>query len=162
MKEYILPLILQLTGIVTGFLEILIPSFGILGLIAFGLFAWSLYLIFTNISDTAGMVILILDIFLVPVFVFVWMKILANSPMTLKKELNKEQGVVSQDKNLKRYINMKGIALTDLRPAGIAQINMKRLDVLTDGEYIEANTALVVTEVSANRILVAKQINFIA
>ena len=156
MKEYLLPAILQVIGVIVAFIEVFIPSFGILAAIAFGLFSYSLYLIFTNISDTAGMVVVILDIILVPVLVFVWLKMLAKSPLALKKELNKQQGVVSQAKELESYIQMEGIAVTDLRPAGIAEINMKRLDVVTDGEYIEANTAVVVREVSGNRVVVSK------
>ena len=156
MKEYLLPAILQVIGVIVAFIEVFIPSFGILAAIAFGLFSYSLYLIFTNISDTAGMVVVILDIILVPVLVFVWLKMLAKSPLALKKELNKQQGVVSQAKELESYIQMKGTALTDLRPAGIAEINKKRLDVVTDGEYIEVNTLVVVTEVSGNRIVVSK------
>jgi len=156
MKEYLLPAILQVIGVIVAFIEVFIPSFGILAAIAFGLFSYSLYLIFTNISDTAGMVVVILDIILVPVLVFVWLKMLAKSPLALKKELNKQQGVVSQAKELESYIQMKGTAVTDLRPAGIAEINMKRLDVVTDGEYIEANTTVVVREVSGNRVVVSK------
>jgi membrane-bound ClpP family serine protease len=156
MKDYILPAVLQVIGILIGFLEVFIPSFGILGAIALVSFSCSLYLIFTNISGTAGIVVVILDIILVPVFILVWVKMLAKSPLALKKELNKQQGVVSQDKELECYIQMKGVALTDLRPAGIAEINMKRLDVVTDGEYIEVNTPLVVTEISGNRIVVSK------
>ena len=156
MKDYILPAALQVLGIFIGFLEVFIPSFGILGAIALILFSCSLYLIFTNISATAGMAVVILDIILVPVFIFVWVKMLARSPLALKKELNKRQGVVSQAKELQNYIQMEGIAISDLRPAGIAEINMKRLDVVTDGEYIEMNTPVVVTEVSGNRIVVSK------
>jgi membrane-bound ClpP family serine protease len=156
MKEYILPAVLQALGIFAGLLEVFIPSFGILGAVAFGLFAWSLYLIFTNISGTAGILVVILDIILIPVFIFIWLKMLGRSPLALKKELNKEQGVVSQAKELESYINMKGVALTDLRPAGMAEINNKRLDVVTDGEYIEANTPVVVREVSGNRIVVSR------
>jgi membrane-bound ClpP family serine protease len=156
MKDYILPAALQIIGILIGFLEVFIPSFGILGAIALVLFSCSLYLIFTDISATAGMVAVFLDIILVPVFIFIWVKMLAKSPLALKKELNRQQGVVSQAKELESYILMKGIALSDLRPAGIAEINKKRLDVVTDGEYIEVNTLVVVTEVSGNRIVVSK------
>jgi membrane-bound serine protease (ClpP class) len=49
---------------------------------------------------------------------------------------------------------MKGIAVTDLRPAGMAQINSQRVDVVTDGEYIEADTPVIVTGVAGNRIVV--------
>ncbi len=51
---------------------------------------------------------------------------------------------------------MKGKSVTDLRPAGTAEINAQRLDVVTDGEYIEAGTSIVVVSVTGNRIVVEK------
>jgi membrane-bound ClpP family serine protease len=62
--------------------------------------------------------------------------------------------VVSQKEKLETYIDMKGTAVTDLRPAGMAQINSQRVDVVTDGEYIEADTPVIVTGVAGNRIVV--------
>ena len=156
MKPYLLPVLLQVTGVLVIFAEIFIPSFGLLAAIALALFSYSLYLVFTTISSTAGLVFAGLDLVLVPVCVVFGMKILAKSPLSLRQELSKKQGVVSQAKELETYLHLKGVSVTDLRPAGMAEINMKRLDVVTDGEYIEANTPVVVTDVSGNRIIVQK------
>jgi membrane-bound serine protease (ClpP class) len=156
MKPYLLPVLLQIIGILVVLAEIFIPSFGLLAAIALAVFSYSLYLVFTTISSTAGLVFAGLDLILVPICVVFGMKILAKSPLALRQELSREQGVVSQAKELETYLHMQGIAVTDLRPAGMAEINMKRLDVVTDGEYIEVNTPVVVTGVSGNRIIVQK------
>lgn len=156
MKPYLLPVLLQAIGILVIFAEIFIPSFGLLAVIALAVFSYSLYLVFTTISSTAGLVFAGLDLILVPVCVVFGMKILAKSPLALRQELSRGQGVVSQAKELETYLHMQGMAVTDLRPSGMAEINMKRLDVVTDGEYIEVNTPVVVTGVSGNRIIVQK------
>jgi len=156
MKPYLLPVLLQVIGILVVFAEIFIPSFGLLAAIALALFSYSLYLVFTTISSTAGLVFAGLDLILVPVCVVFGMKILAKSPLSLRQELSKKQGVVSQAKELETYLHLKGVSITDLRPAGMAEINTKRLDVVTDGEYIEANTPVVVTGVTGNRIIVQR------
>ncbi len=156
MKLYILPLFLQVIGILVIIAEIFIPSLGLLTVIALTVFFYSLYLVFTTISTTAGMVIAGLDIVLVPVLIIFGMKILAKSSLTLKRELSKQDGVVSQKEKFKAYINTKGKSVTDLRPAGMAEINSERVDVVTDGEYIDADTPIVVTGVSGNRIIVEK------
>ncbi len=156
MKLYILPLFLQVIGILVIIAEIFIPSLGLLTAIALTVFFYSLYLVFTTISTTAGMVIAGLDIVLVPVLIIFGMKILAKSSLTLKRELSKQDGVVSQKEKFKAYINTKGKSVTDLRPAGMAEINSERVDVVTDGEYIDADTPIVVTGVSGNRIIVEK------
>ncbi len=53
-------------------------------------------------------------------------------------------------------MNMEGVSVTDLRPAGMAEINSRRLDVVTDGEYIDVDTPIIVTQVTGNRIVVEK------
>jgi membrane-bound serine protease (ClpP class) len=156
MKPYLLPILLQAIGVLVIFAEIFIPSFGLLALIALAVFSYSLYLVFTTISSTAGLVFAGLDLILVPVCIVFGMKILAKSPLALRRELSRKQGVVSQAKELETYLQMQGIAVTDLRPSGMAEINTKRLDVVTDGEYIEVNTPVVVTGVTGNRIIVQK------
>ncbi len=50
----------------------------------------------------------------------------------------------------------KGIALSHLRPAGIARIEKKRVDVVTRGEMIEKGQSIVVIKVQGNRIIVKK------
>lgn len=156
MKLYLLPFFLQVIGILVIIAEIFIPSLGLLTTIALSIFFYSLYLVFTTISTTAGMVLAGLDIVLIPILLISGMKILATSSLSLKRELSKQNGVVSQKEKLEAYINMEGRSVTDLRPAGIAEISFHRVDVVTDGEYINADTSIVVTGVSGNRIIVEK------
>ncbi len=158
MKAYIFPVLLQVIGILVIIAEIFIPSLGILTVIALAVLSYSLYIVFTSISTTAGVVFTGLDIILVPLIIFFGIKILAQSPLALKKELSRQNGVVSQKEKLEAYINMKGEAVTDLRPAGMAQINSQRVDVVTDGEYIDADTPVIVTGVAGNRIVVDRLI----
>ena len=64
------------------------------------------------------------------------LKLLAISPATLRKELSSEDGVTAQPAEMEKYIGMEGVAVTDLRPAGAAFINGKRVDVVSRGEYL--------------------------
>ncbi len=154
MKAYLLPVLLQVIGILVIIAEIFIPSLGVLTVIALAVLAYSLYIVFTSISTTVGVVFTGVDIILVPFMIVLGIKILAKSPLSLKRELSKQNGVVSQKEKLETYINMQGESVTDLRPAGMAQINSQRMDVVTDGEYIDAGTPVVVTGVEGNRIIV--------
>ncbi|MGB8795939.1 MAG: NfeD family protein, partial [Candidatus Aquilonibacter sp.] len=49
---------------------------------------------------------------------------------------------------------MTGVAASFLRPAGVAQIDGKRVDVLTEGEFIAAGTPIRVTRVEGARVFV--------
>ena len=153
----LLPIILQLVGVVVIIAEIILPSGGILSIVALGVFGYSLFIVFNEISMTIGFSFVAADLILIPVLVIVGLKLLARSPVTLRKTLSRKEGVSSQSSELESYVGMQGNALTDLRPAGIAVINGKRVDVVTRGEYLEKDSAIIVTAVTGNQIIVRKK-----
>ncbi len=158
MKLYILPILLQFLGILVILAEIFIPSLGLLAAIALGLISYSLYLAFTTISNFAGMVFVGFDLLAIPILLILGLKVLAVSPLSLKNRLSSKDGVVSQASGMEDHRGKQGKTATDLRPAGVALIDGKRLDVVTDGDYIEANTPIIVTGVTGNQIIVEKQV----
>ena len=54
-------------------------------------------------------------------------------------------------------VGKSGVALSTLRPAGIAEIDGKRLDVLTAGEFIEKGSPVTVVKAEGMHILVMKK-----
>ena len=152
-----LPILLQLIGILVIIAEIILPSGGILSILATGLFGYSLYLVFTHISTSAGMAFVIADIILIPILVYFGIKFLAKSPVTLRTKLSKEDGVTSQSPDHNDYLGSQGVAVTDLRPSGVATIEDERLDVVTQGEYIEKQTQIIVIAVRGNQIVVKQK-----
>lgn len=156
-NNIILPIVLQLVGIAVIIAEIFLPSGGVLSVIASLLFGYSLYLVFSDISTTAGVAFVTFDLILIPVLVITGLKLIAKSPVTLRKNLSSKEGVTSQAKGLEKYLNELGTAVTDLRPAGIAFIGKKRVDVVTRGDYIEKGTEIIVVEVTGNQIIVREK-----
>ena len=153
----LLPIILQLVGVVVIIAEIILPSGGILSIVALAIFGYSLFIVFNEISMTIGFSFVAADLILIPVLVIVGLKLLARSPVTLRKTLSRKEGVSSQSSELESYVGRQGNAITDLRPAGIAVINGKRVDVVTRGEYLEKDSAIIVTTVTGNQIIVRKK-----
>ena len=51
-------------------------------------------------------------------------------------------------------VGSEGVSVSDLRPAGIGLIAGERIDVMTDGEFIEAQRAIVVVEARGSRVVV--------
>lgn len=156
MTSYLFPVLLQVLGLVVIVVEIFVPSLGILAVTSAGILFYSLYLVFTTISFTAGMMFLGVDIFLIPVILILGFKALGASPLSLHKKLSRQEGVSSQAPDLISWKGKCGKAITDLRPSGTVMIEGKRLDAVTDGEYVDAGTPIVVTLVSGNRIVVDK------
>jgi len=154
MNELSFPIILQLIGILVIIAEIILPSGGLLTVLAVGIFGYSLYVVFTQISSMAGTIFLALDVVMVPALVIVGLKMLAKSPVTLRTTLSSADGVTSQNPEMEQYMGKRGKAMSNLRPAGAALIEGKRVDVVTRGEYIEKETAITVQSVTANQVIV--------
>ncbi|MCK5312274.1 MAG: serine protease [Desulfobacteraceae bacterium] len=155
-EQYTLPLVLQIIGVVIIIAEIILPSGGILSILAISVLGFSLFKAF-SISTNIGMLFLGADIIIVPVLVLVGLKLIAKSPVTLRKTLSKEEGVMSQRKEMDQLLNASGIAITDLRPAGSIKIDNKRIDAVTQGEYIDKGTVVCVIEVTGNQIIVKEE-----
>jgi membrane-bound serine protease (ClpP class) len=157
MNNLMFPLILQLIGIAVIIVEVIVPTGGLLAFVSTGLLGGSLYLVFTRVSPAVGYLFVAADMVVIPVTVFIGFKLLARSPVSLKKSLTKEDGVQSQSPELEQVLGMEGKTLTPLRPSGVALIDGKRLDVVSRGEYLEKSTDIVVTSVTGNQIIVSKK-----
>ena len=149
-----LPIILQLIGVIVIIAEIIIPSGGILALLATALFGYSLYAVFAHISSSAGMLFVLADLVMIPILLYFGIKFLAKSPVTLRKRLSREDGVTSQSATLDGFLGSTGRAISDLRPSGVVMINGERLDVVTRGEYIDRQSRIIVIAVRGNQIIV--------
>ena len=154
MNSLSFPIILQIAGIVVIIAEIILPSGGLLTVLAVGIIGYSLYVVFSQLSSITGVVFLALDIIMIPILVIFGLKMLAKSPFTLRAQLCSTDGVISQNPAMEQYVGKSGRAVTNLRPAGAAYIEGKRVDVVTQGEYIAKETAISVHTVTGNQIIV--------
>lgn len=76
--------------------------------------------------------------------------------MILTSATSAEAGYVSQAPEESDLLGKRGAALGDLRPAGIATFDGKRVDVVSQGGFIDKKTAVEVIQVDGNRIVVKK------
>lgn len=156
-SRIVIPIILQLLGIVIILAEFVVPSMGLLTATAVGAFGYSIYLIFQAFGAKVTAAFICLDVALIPVLIWAGVKLLAKSPVALKSELSKSNGNVSQDLSLTELIGKEGVVTSILRPAGKARIEGKRYDVVSTGDYIDKDTTVYVTAVDGNRIVVKKR-----
>ncbi len=150
-------LILLVAGV--GFLvgEIFHPGFGlpgILGLLCLGFdILISAQTVAQGLLMTAIAAVIVLVIFLVGASLISKGKLLPKK-LVLSEENGSGEGFVSGDGD-GALLGQTGMAMTVLRPAGIAEIGGKRLDVVTRGEFIPEGAALRVEAVEGSRIVVA-------
>lgn len=78
------------------------------------------------------------------------------SKFILRDKTDAESGYTSPNMDNVSYIGKEGITLTPLRPAGSAEIEGERVDVVTQGDFLGADTPVVVTAVDGTRIVVKR------
>jgi membrane-bound serine protease (ClpP class) len=76
--------------------------------------------------------------------------------LILATAMRADRGYASPPPEDERWRGRAGTAVSPLRPAGIAEIDGARVDVVSDGSFIEAGTPVVVTRVDGNRIVVRR------
>lgn len=153
-NDLLLAVALQLIGVSVIISEFVLPSAGLLTVTAMAAFGYSLFHVFHHVSADVGIYFLAADVVVIPLCIILGIKLLARSPVTLRKALSREDGVASQDSELQQLMGKTGETLTTLRPAGKAMIAGRKLDVVSTGDYIEKGTAIFVSAVDGNRIVV--------
>jgi membrane-bound serine protease (ClpP class) len=151
--------LLFLAGVVLMLVEATIPGFGVPGVTGILCFTASIILVAPDFATgvksfviaLAGSVILIL----------VAVKLLGRSrywdKVSLQLSLGKEGGYISQKEDFSVYIGQRGRAATALRPAGIVTLeDGKRLDVVSEGGFVEKDTQVVITAADGPRIVAAR------
>ena len=77
--------------------------------------------------------------------------------LVLETGMTAEQGYVSPPAEDQALLGREGLASSPLHPSGLALIEGRRIDVVSEGEYIDAGEPIVVTRVDGHRIVVRKR-----
>ncbi|MDR6551315.1 NfeD family protein [Paenibacillus qinlingensis] len=142
-------------GLVLLILELVVPSFGILSVLGAICLFGGVMMASSDPKEAAYMLVIALLIAIVVVIAAIrrfknrgiWNRFI------LKEQLTTSKGFTSNP-DQSYLIGMTGEAVTPLRPAGTALIQGERVDVVTNGNFISANRAIVVVEVEGVRVVV--------
>ncbi len=159
-------LLLAVGGIILLFLEIfVIPGFGVAGVLGIVAILAGLILSLVGIGDTSAAVLMatqrvIFSLLLALVASLVMLRFLPRLPFGRRLILEASLGAGHQhgsapDSDL-LWLGKKGRTTSPLRPAGIAEIEGRRVDVVSEGEMIDAGESVEVTRVDGNRIVVRR------
>ena len=136
-------------GLVALVVEVFVlPGFGAAGIMAMVAFGAAIVLAMVGASPTAGDVVKALAVLgaslvITAAVAYAWLRHLPASTrfsgLFLRHTAAQSEGYVS---SLPRgdLVGLDGVAVTDLRPAGLAQIGSERVDVVTEGEYVSQGT----------------------
>lgn len=154
----ILVLLLFIASITLIVMEMFVPG-GILGFIGIVTLFTSLVMVNKSTQEISFILMIsaILSVFLYLVNIYIFKnKLLFLNRLVLDSGLKTEDGYVAKESDVS-LIGKELLALTDLRPAGIALENTQKYDVVTEGDFIEKGSKLVVLNVEGMRIVVRKK-----
>lgn len=78
------------------------------------------------------------------------------SKITLKDRLTNEAGYSSINEEYEDLVNKTGVTMTDLRPVGTIRIDDKEYSAISNAQWIEKGSEVLVEQVDGTRILVKK------
>ena len=138
-------------GLLLLFLETLLPGL-IAGAIGMLLLAGAVvYAYLERGIRTGNLTLLVVCISLV-IATILWVRFFPDSAIARLFVSTSMVGNIDAEKP--ELLDQTGVAFTDLRPAGTALINGKRVDVVTEGGYVSKNTPIRVIEVEGMRVVV--------
>ena len=150
-------LLIFIGGIALIGLEMFIPG-GIVGTV--GVVTLVYAIIYVNKSTYYIAFILVISLILAVILYYVnrnvfHKKLMFLDRLVLNDSISTEDGYVASESRLE-LLGQKLIAYTDLRPAGVAILDNEKLDVVTDGDFIEKGNKIEVIRVEGMRIVVKK------
>lgn len=159
-------LLLAGAGILLLAVEIfVIPGFGFAGVLGIVAILAGLILSLLGAGDTSAIILMatgrvVFSLLLALMASLVILRFLPRLPFGRRLVLEAGLGAGHQygsapDSDL-RWLGKKGRASSALRPAGIAELEGERVDVVSEGELIDAGQSVEVTRVDGNRIVVRR------
>ena len=148
---------LVIVGFALVVFEMYIPGFGIPGISGLICLAVGIFFL-SGGSVLTGLLVTVVVAALLCVMLTLSMRSAAKGRLAKSRFVLNETSTSPEDRanDLAYYVGKQGVAKTILRPAGVADFEGVRLNVLTDGDFIDADAAIVVERVEGNRIFVRK------
>lgn len=153
----VLTILLLIIGFGLVLLEMHIPGLGVPGILGAIFLLLAVVLTAQNFAQALVMALGILAVLgiMLGVVLTYFTKGKLFKPLILSDEQNKEHGYISSS-DLDYLLGKKGVAITDLRPAGSVDIDGVKFDVVSDGEYILSGAKVEIFKVSGVKLLVKK------
>jgi membrane-bound serine protease (ClpP class) len=153
-------------GVVLLIAEIFVtPGFGILGILGIGALLGGLALSLVGDGATTAVLLraggqVMLSLVVAIAAALVVLRFLPRLPfarsLVLEEGLPAGAGYASAPETDRHWLGKRGTAASPLHPAGVADLDGERVDVVSDGDFISAGEPIEVTRVDGNRIVVRR------
>lgn len=148
--------IILIVGILFLFIEMFTPGFGVAG--GIGVVLLVIGILMTAKTALDFLIMFLILAFLVAIVLAIILRSAKKGKLAKKLVLNmaskKEMGYTTST-DLSGLVGKTGKAITTLRPAGAGDFDGVRIDIVTDGGYIEKDVEIKIISVNGSRIVVA-------
>ena len=154
--EFFLPIALVLAGLGLIAVEVyLVPGFNVVGIFGFVAILFAIGYAFLE-SGLLGGIYVVLGTAVAGGGLFYWMwtsgawdRFVLGATIT-----GEEPGEDRDSERRARYLGKTGVAVTPLRPTGIARIDGERIEVATEGDFIASGSNVRVVAMDRRRFFV--------
>ena len=141
------------TGILLLFLEMFLPGL-IAGIVGSAFLIIAVGMSYSHYGATGGNIALIIALAATSALWWWWANHFQNTRFGRSMTLHTSHTGSTATPGLAALIGQTGTTLTPLRPGGTVSIGGKKVDALSDGEFIETGTTIRVTSAQSSSITV--------
>jgi hypothetical protein len=153
--ERMLPwiILLCIVGLALVFAEMLIPGFGVFGILGSVCLLGTAFLVAKVYGITAFLITVVLL-----VIAFALMIVLAKKSGFYNKVVlrDKQEAQDFDESTLQGLLGVEGVTQTTLRPFGVADFQGKMVDVCSNGDFIDRGKRVRVTQIQGKTVTVAE------
>ena len=153
----ILGIVTIVIGVVLIGVEFYLPGFGVPGIA--GIICTSVGIFLAGRDATERIMIGLITLAVIAVMLVISIMLLnskkVKSPIKLDTDLS-GRDLFIEEKDMNYLVGKKGVAITDLRPAGKGEFDGVRLDIFSEGNYIKRGKTLTIKEIRNNKIIVVE------
>ena len=153
--ERMLPwiILLCIVGLALVFAEMLIPGFGVFGILGSVCLLGTAFLVAKDYDITAFWITVVLL-----VIAFALMIVLAKKSGFYNKVVlrDKQEAQDFDESTLQGLLGVEGVTQTTLRPFGVADFQGKMVDVCSNGDFIDRGKRVRVTQIQGKTVTVAE------
>ena len=146
-------IMLCIVGMILAFAELLMPGFGIFGILSGICLLGTLLLIVKVYGILAFLVALVLV-----VLVFSLMLLIARKSGIYRKVVleDKQEAKDFDERTLEGLLGAEGTTQTTLRPFGVADFDGRQVDVCSNGDFIDRGKKVRVTQINGKTVTVVE------
>ena len=151
-------LICFVVGLVLIVLETFMPGFGLPGIAGVILHVIAVVATWINLGPMAALGMTILSLSVITIAISASLRSVANGKLSKSKivlnETESNEAGYRASEDMQVFLGKEGVTTTVLRPTGMAEFDGVRLNVVSEGEFIQSGVKVQIVRVEGSRVLV--------